>query len=51
MADVGIYLLSLANLLGISLEDAIRAKLEANSGRFPLVPDARGTLDEQNEPT
>ena len=51
MADVGIYLLSLANLLGISLEDAIRAKLEANSGRFPLVPDAQGTLDEQNEPT
>lgn len=37
MADVGIYLLSLANLLGISLEDAIQDKLAANSDRFPPV--------------
>jgi len=35
MADVAIYLLSLANSVDIDLSDAVLAKLARNEGRFP----------------
>jgi NTP pyrophosphatase (non-canonical NTP hydrolase) len=37
MADVAIYLLSLSNLLGIQLDEAIQVKLAGNSSRFPRI--------------
>jgi NTP pyrophosphatase (non-canonical NTP hydrolase) len=40
LADVALYLLQLASLLGVDLEKAIRAKLERNYGRsWPNPPD------------
>lgn len=35
MADVFIYLLSLANVLGVDVSEAVMGKLERNEGRFP----------------
>jgi NTP pyrophosphatase (non-canonical NTP hydrolase) len=42
IADVAIYLIQLASVLGISLPDALRAKLALNAERYP-VSLARGT--------
>lgn len=36
LADVAIYLLRLADELGVDLSQAIRAKLERNATRFPI---------------
>ncbi len=35
LADVGIYLIRLADVLGVDLAEAIRRKMEVNEGRFP----------------
>lgn len=35
LADVAIYLIRLADVLGVDLGDAVLAKLERNEGRFP----------------
>jgi dCTP diphosphatase len=35
MADVAIYLIRLADVLGVDLGEAIRRKMEVNEGRFP----------------
>jgi NTP pyrophosphatase (non-canonical NTP hydrolase) len=35
-ADVFIYLLQFADLLGIDLEEAARAKMEKNAVRYPV---------------
>ena len=37
VADVAIYLLRLADVLGINLEEVVRAKLKINEGRFPTL--------------
>lgn len=36
MADVGIYLLSLADVLGVDLSDAVTEKLVKNSKKYPI---------------
>ncbi len=36
MADVGIYLLSLADVLGVDLSDAVAEKLVKNSKKYPI---------------
>lgn len=36
VADVEIYLLRLADVLGIDLPEVVRAKLKINEGRFPV---------------
>jgi NTP pyrophosphatase (non-canonical NTP hydrolase) len=36
LADVGIYLLRLADLVGVDLTAAMAAKIERNEGRFPV---------------
>lgn len=36
LADVAIYLVRLSDVLGVDLAEAISAKLEANSARFPV---------------
>ena len=36
LADVAIYVLQLAQVLGISLSDAIRAKIAENAVRYPV---------------
>ena len=44
LADVALYLLQLASLSGIDLEQAILAKLEANYGReWPAPPPAQAS--------
>jgi MazG-like family len=43
LADVAIYLLSLAEMLGIDLQDAVQAKLAANAART-YEPLPNGTL-------
>ena len=35
MADVAIYLLRLADVLGVDIEGAVKEKIELNEGRFP----------------
>jgi NTP pyrophosphatase (non-canonical NTP hydrolase) len=35
MADVAIYLLRLADVLGIDIAGAVKEKIELNEGRFP----------------
>ncbi len=35
MADVAIYLLSLSDVLGIDLDDAVTAKLKRNAAKYP----------------
>jgi NTP pyrophosphatase (non-canonical NTP hydrolase) len=37
MADVLIYLLRLADVVGIDVEDAVRTKLAINESRFPAA--------------
>ena len=37
MADVGIYLLSLADDLGVDLSDAVEEKLVKNSKKYPIA--------------
>lgn len=37
VADVAIYLMRLADVLGIDLRDAVLAKLERNKDRFPVT--------------
>ena len=37
MADVGIYLLSLADVLGVDLSDAVEEKLVKNSKKYPIA--------------
>ena len=41
MADVAIYLLRLADVLGVDIVAAVEAKLQVNEGRYP-VAQARG---------
>lgn len=48
IADVAILLFELAHNLGISLEDAMLAKLARNEIRYP-VEKARGSNDKYNE--
>jgi dCTP diphosphatase len=38
MADVAIYLIRMADVLGVDLGAAILAKLRVNEGRFPVRP-------------
>ena len=40
LADVLIYCLSLANVTGIDISDAIRTKMARNETRFPATPEA-----------
>jgi NTP pyrophosphatase (non-canonical NTP hydrolase) len=40
MADVAIYLLRLADVLGVDLAGAVRRKIQRNEGRFPAEPGA-----------
>ena len=35
MADVAIYLLRLADVLGVDIAGAVQEKIELNEGRFP----------------
>lgn len=42
LADVQLYVLSLATLLDVDLEAATRAKLDKNRTRWPAVPSAGG---------
>ncbi len=35
LADVGIYLVRLADVLDVDLTEAIKAKMQENEGRFP----------------
>lgn len=44
LADVAIYLLRLADVLGVDLADAIRTKIDRNEVRFP-VDEASGRAD------
>jgi NTP pyrophosphatase (non-canonical NTP hydrolase) len=44
LADVFIYLVRLADVLGVDLGDAARAKLEANAQRYP-ADRVRGSAD------
>jgi dCTP diphosphatase len=44
VADVGIYLIEFAEIVGIDLVQAIRAKLDRNESRYP-VDKARGRAD------
>jgi NTP pyrophosphatase (non-canonical NTP hydrolase) len=37
MADVFIYLLSLSNVLGIDVSEAVDEKLEQNAGKYPVT--------------
>ena len=37
MADVGIYLLSLADVLGLDLSDAVTEKLAQNAKKYPIA--------------
>ncbi len=39
LADIAIYLLRLADVTGIDLEEAILAKIERNEHRFPPAPE------------
>jgi NTP pyrophosphatase (non-canonical NTP hydrolase) len=43
LADVAIYLLGLAEMLGVDLQDAVEAKLATNAGRT-YRPLSNGTL-------
>lgn len=47
MADVLIYLLSLADALDVDLADAVRAKLIANAKRYP-ADEVRGTATQHD---
>ena len=38
LADVAIYLVRLADVLGVDLSEAIHRKMEVNEGRFPSPP-------------
>lgn len=38
VADVAIYLLRLADVLGVDIEEAVAAKVERNAARFPNSP-------------
>lgn len=40
LADVVIYALHLANVLGADVSDAVHRKMEKNEGRFPAAPTA-----------
>jgi NTP pyrophosphatase (non-canonical NTP hydrolase) len=42
MADVLIYLIRLAEVLGVDLEAAVRRKMAINAGRYPVAA-SRGT--------
>jgi dCTP diphosphatase len=44
LADVFIYLLRMADVLGVDLAEATRAKLERNEDRYP-APHVRGRAD------
>jgi dCTP diphosphatase len=44
LADVFIYLLRMADVLGVDLAEATQAKLERNEDRYP-VPHVRGRAD------
>jgi len=48
IADVAIYLLELADNLGIDLEKAILAKLEQNAEKYP-IDKARGVATKYNK--
>jgi NTP pyrophosphatase (non-canonical NTP hydrolase) len=48
LADVAIYVLELADLLGISMLDAIEAKLALNEQRYPIDL-ARGSTRKHTE--
>ena len=36
LADVLIYLVRLADVLGVDLEEAVEAKLQTNAGKYPI---------------
>lgn len=48
MADIGILLFELADMLGVCLGDAIAAKIEANETRYP-VEKAKGNNRKYDE--
>ena len=48
LADVAIYVIQLADTLGIPLGDAIAAKIDANNSRYP-VELARGNATKHDE--
>lgn len=48
IADVGIYLLRLADVLSIDLEAAIRDKLDVNAAKYPVAL-AHGRADKYTE--
>lgn len=50
VADVAIYLMRLADVLGIDIAEAVRKKLAANEARFP-VDRIRGRATLPKEPT
>ena len=49
LADVALYLLQLASIQGIDLEQAIMAKLQKNYGRTWDVPGDKGNAEEPSE--
>jgi len=48
MADIAILLMEMAEVSGISLGDAVAAKLELNQERYPVAK-ARGSNQKYNE--
>lgn len=48
MADIAILLMEMAEISGISLGDAVAAKLELNQERYPVAK-ARGSNQKYNE--
>lgn len=49
LADVTLYLVRLADVLGVDLDDAVRRKLEANAEKYP-VDAARGSSQKMKKP-
>ncbi|TFZ00670.1 nucleotide pyrophosphohydrolase [Ramlibacter henchirensis] len=49
LADVTLYLVRLADVLGVDLDDAVRRKLKANAEKYP-VETARGSSKKYNKP-
>ena len=50
LADVGIYLIRLADVLGVDLDDAIRRKIALNAERYP-ASQVRGSANKASERT
>lgn len=48
IADIFIYLLSLSNVLGLDMSEAVAEKLEQNAKKYP-VPKSKGSNKKYNE--